>query len=641
MNTIKYIFTILYFIVQFSFAQNVDSITNLHEQFEKAVQTDFELANSIALEAVKKSELLQDDSLLLQSYFNLSTIHSIQKKNDSASKYANKALELASRLDNFEMQAFLYNRFGSLTQREGSYTKAITNYKKALRITEEHSLLHQRSTIYNGLAWLYKEKRNKKKAFEEIEKAITIAKKHNFKTELIRSYNVKGVLFFNTSKKEIAHAKDSAMRYYEKALSLSNQIKHKHLQGVVLSNLGDIYLNIGKYELAFECLTKARATALQVHDYSTLHYVEVSLGIYYEEVDNFPEAVRIYQKSLKEYGQYISDAQKLRVYWLLPGAYSHNKQYKEAFEYQEKYTELTKDLFNIKKSKEFDEIRTIYEVEKKDARITLLAKENELAATRRNWIIISSIILAIPLIILIFFYRHRVKTQRTIRAQEAQLHLKEKERLQKEQEVKQIQALIDGQDNERNRIAKELHDGIGGQLAGMNLRLTQINSEINNSEIKGVNQSLANTFKELRILSHNLSANYFRDKDIISLLLDLKQQYEGNDSFITEISVFPEKNALLLDSEVKHHLYRIVQELLSNAAKHAQAHTVEVSINIHDDELILMYEDDGTGFDATIAHKGIGFQNMKERVTIINGNITFDTQLDKGTRVVIEIPMSK
>ncbi|MFK7748781.1 MAG: sensor histidine kinase, partial [Kordia sp.] len=237
--------------------------------------------------------------------------------------------------------------------------------------------------------------------------------------------------------------------------------------------------------------------------------------------------------------------------------------------------------------------------------------------------------------------RHRVKTQRTIRAQEAQLHIKEKERLQKEQEIKQIQALIDGQDNERNRIAIELHDGIGGQLAGMNLRLTQINSELENTEIKGINQSLSNTFKELRILSHNLSSNYFKDKDIISLLLDLKQQYENNDSFLTNITVFPEENALLLDTEVKHHLYRIVQELLSNAQKHAQAKTVDVSINIHDTELILMYEDDGTGFDATTAHKGIGFQNMKERVTIVNGNITFDSQIGNGTRVIVEIPVDK
>lgn len=632
MNPPKYILITLYFTVLSSFAQNLDSITVLHEQFTKALHTNFELAKLLALEGVNKSEKLQDDNLLLQSYFNLSEIYSKQKKNDSSFIYANKALKYAQKLSDYKKQALLYNRLGSLSKRNGAYTKAITYHEKAMLLAEQHSLLQQRSGIYNSLTLLYRTKGDKERAFEELQKAIEIAEKNNFKKELINSYNIKGLLLFNIQK-------DSAIHYYKKGIALANEIGHRHMEGVVLSNLADLYMNIEKYEVGLEYLTQTEEIASEVHDYGTLYFVKMSQGIYFEEVGDFPKAIRTYENAIKEYKPYLNDNQMRGAYWLISGPYFHNNQFKEAYEYQEKYIELSEHLFTIQKSKEFDEIRTKYEVEKKDTQITLLAKENELAATRRNWIIISSIILTIPLIILILFYKHRVKTQRTIREQEAQLHIKEKERLQKEQEIKQIQALIDGQDNERNRIAIELHDGIGGQLAGMNLRLTQINSELHNSEIKGINQSLSNTFKELRILSHNLSSNYFRDKDIVSLLLDLKEQYEGSNRFSTNISVFPEENALLLDSEIKHHLYRILQELLNNAAKHAHAETVDVSINIHSDSLILMYEDDGTGFDAKTIHKGIGFQNMKERVTIINGVITFDSQLGKGTRVIVEIPM--
>ncbi|MFK7749378.1 MAG: tetratricopeptide repeat protein, partial [Kordia sp.] len=333
MNTLKYIFIIIYFTTLSGVAQNVDSITALHEQFTKAVHTDFELAKSLALEAVKKSELLQDNNSLLQSYFNLSEIYAKQKKSDSAFFYTDKALKYAEKLSDYEKQALLYNRLGALSQRDGSFTKAITNQEKAMLIAEQHSLLQQRSKIHASLAKLYRKKGGKKRAFKELQKAIEIAETNNFKKELINSYNLKGLLLFNTQK-------DSAIHYYEKAIAFANAINDKHRKGVVLSNLADLYMSIEKYDVAFKYLTQTEKIALEVHDYSTLHFAEMSLGIYHEEIGDFPAAIRIYQKALKEYGQYIDDSQRLQVYWLLPAAYFHNKQYIEAYEYQEKYIKL-------------------------------------------------------------------------------------------------------------------------------------------------------------------------------------------------------------------------------------------------------------------------------------------------------------
>ena len=136
-----------------------------------------------------------------------------------------------------------------------------------------------------------------------------------------------------------------------------------------------------------------------------------------------------YKKAIEEYGSFVDDYQKVKAYGIMSGVFYHAQKYKEAYLYLDKYIELNEHILGLEKQKEFEKIRTQYEVEKKDNQITLLETEKELAATRKKWIIISAILLAIPLIGLFLFYRHRAKTQHTIRLQEKELHDKEKEKL--------------------------------------------------------------------------------------------------------------------------------------------------------------------------------------------------------------------
>lgn len=575
-----------------------------------------------------------NDTLLLQSYTNLSRVYLYLESIDSSSTYCDKGLVYAKKLNDLEKLSILYNRKGIIARKQSAFKSSFQFHEKALSIIESQGLTHLEADVNNSVAILYRALDDVDKSFKILEKAIDISLKNNHQNALAKSYNIKALLFFNTQK-------DSVLHYYNKALKIVRDTNNMFLEGIVLSNIGDFYLNIESNSEALSYLKEAKNISALVGDIDTLYYIKMSECIYYENIERYDEAIKGYKKILNDYNGLLNNSQRRRVYWLLSGTLWYNSQFKEAFNYQEKYVYLNDSIFNIEKAREFENLRTQYEVEKKDNQIIVLEKEKELADTRRKWILISAILIAIPLVGLFLFYKHRAKTQKMIRLQESKLYEKEKERLQQEQKLKATQALIEGQDKERERIAKELHDGIGGQLASVNLSLSRINLDINNKSITKINGSLKNTFEELRVLSHSLSHNFHKGKSLEQLLSEFKRKYEESKLFSLNILIYPKNCLEQLDVYTKHHLYRIIQELLTNIVKHAKAERVELSFNQHETILIIILEDNGKEFNVKERKNGIGINNIMERVESINGTFSIDSTINKGTSVVIEIPINK
>ncbi len=613
-------------------AQDVESIKRLNNSFKRVIYSDFKAAKSIALQSVFESEQTQNDTLLLDAYTNLSQLYLYLKKIDSSSFYCDKALVYANRTKIAKKKSILYNRKGILARIKNNFKGSLEFHKNALDIAISHNYVNLEVDIKNSLALLYRSKLDEKNFFSYLESAINLAKRQGYKKGLAEAYNTKGLLLFDTQK-------DSVLYYYNKAIEIVNVSNDMFLKGIVLSNIGDYYLNIENNEKAIFYLNEAEHVSKEVGDKATQYYTTMSQGIYNDNFGDFSAAEKKYKNALSDFKAILDGSKKARVYWLLSGVLWNNKKYKEAFIFQEKYIYLNDSIFNLEKEKEFETLRTQFEVEKKDNQIALLEKENELATIRRQRIVIGAVLLLLPLIGLFLFYKQRAKTQRTIRKQELKLHQQEKAHLQQEQQLKATQALIEGQDKERERIAKELHDGIAGQLASINLSLSHVNVEEDKTAIVEINKSLKQTFKELRDLSHDLSYNYHQDKAFTHLLAELKEKYEQSKQFSLEISIFPEDALQDIDVYTKHNLYRIVQELLTNIAKHAKAKEVQLSFNRHDALLIMVLEDNGVGFNVEAQKEGVGIKNIKQRVDSIKGTFNLESTLGKGSSVIIEIPL--
>ncbi len=203
------------------------------------------------------------------------------------------------------------------------------------------------------------------------------------------------------------------------------------------------------------------------------------------------------------------------------------------------------------------------------------------------------------------------------------------------------QAVLEAEERERIRIARDLHDGVGQTLAAARMTLGNYVSQkkIESSEMQTSLDLLEDGIKEIREISHNMMPSSLTKFGLSSALKQFTNKINALGKLEIELQIvgFKERS----DEKIELVLYRIVQEIISNIIKHAEAKKVSIELVRHDDELILIIEDDGRGFDtAKTENHGIGLKNIATRVEYLNGNVNFDSSIGKGTSVVIEIPLN-
>lgn len=613
----------------FSYSQTKEEVYTLHEQFKELRFVNFENAFQNAKKAVAISEQLADKKLCIISYNNLSEIYYLKKEAKEALAWNTKAKTLASEMNDTATLVGVYNLLGRLQKRKNNYVASLTSYKTALAYANAYSKkdIHK---IKNNMARLYWAMDDLKNAKKTLQTNLNSAKKIKDSNALADAYNILGVL-------HLEKQKDSALFFYKKALLFTQ--KDDYLKRIIISNIGNVYLTTDNFNEALHYLKRAEKLGKKIGDKAALHYVNMALAVYFEMKSNYPEAIKKYKEAIETYGNFVDDSRKAEAYWIASGVFYHAEKYKEAYLYLESHLTLSEKIASLAKKKEFEELRTQYEVAEKNNQIILLEKEKELTKVRTRTLIISLGSLILLCFMGILFYRHRVGVQKKIRNQETKLFNIEKEQLKKEQALKKIEGYLEGQEKEKNRIAKELHDGIGGDLTGVHHLLHAINKEHKILKLANISKNIASITNEVRKLSHHLSGNYMTHQSFEVLLVNLKKNYEISKQFTISIAVFPKDCFSKVPEKQEHHLYRITQELLKNVSKHSQAKEVNLSFTHHKKYLSFIFEDDGIGFITNEKEKGIGLKNIEERITSLQGTVHIDSVSGKGTHIAIEIPI--
>lgn len=219
---------------------------------------------------------------------------------------------------------------------------------------------------------------------------------------------------------------------------------------------------------------------------------------------------------------------------------------------------------------------------------------------------------------------------------------------QKELEANSIQSILEGQENERRRIGREIHDGIGPLLSYMKLSLEAFTEDLNQKQdsistapLHKLSETIDSITSDLRLLSHNLVPRLLEEFGLTSafenMVLRFNESKKMNISFYSNI----EKD-YRINSDLELNLYRCGQELVSNAVKYANSKTIIVQLILHQHSVILMVEDDGNGFskeDLVPENFGIGLTNIDTRVRMLNGDFNLESSLGKGTVASIEFQL--
>lgn len=216
------------------------------------------------------------------------------------------------------------------------------------------------------------------------------------------------------------------------------------------------------------------------------------------------------------------------------------------------------------------------------------------------------------------------------------------EQLQTERQ-KQLTAMIDGQENERRRLSLDIHDGLGQQLVAIKYRLESIDFPIDQKYITLINNlksEISDAISEAKLMSNNLMPATLEEFGLITALKQLCSRTENT----VAPSVFFESNGTFaeIDNRTAVYLFRITQEALSNAMRHANASTINVQISELKDSYLLLIEDDGTGFEAIQSKdsKGRGLIHIRERTTALKGVVEFQSKMGIGTIIHVRIPKS-
>ncbi len=202
------------------------------------------------------------------------------------------------------------------------------------------------------------------------------------------------------------------------------------------------------------------------------------------------------------------------------------------------------------------------------------------------------------------------------------------------------EAILQAEERERVRIARDLHDGIGQMLAAARMALGNFmaKKKEENEHIQSSLDLLEESIKEIREISHNMMPGALTKLGLSTALKQFVNKINSLGELQIELQIIELKERL--NEKIETTLYRVVQEALSNIFRHAEATKVSIELVIHEKELVLIIEDNGKGFDnQRVGKEGIGIKNVTTRVEYLNGSVNFDSAIGRGTSVIVEIPL--
>lgn len=226
--------------------------------------------------------------------------------------------------------------------------------------------------------------------------------------------------------------------------------------------------------------------------------------------------------------------------------------------------------------------------------------------------------------------------------QKQRLKNQEIETLKQNQDIAKLEALIDGEEKERRRIALELHDGLNGDLAAIKYRLSTLEESVLDAtdaeNLTKVITMIDESCTQIRSISHNLMPSSIIDYGLIETIKEYCLKIKTTNQFKIDFQSFGNYIALSKKSETV--IYRIIQELISNILKHSKATEAMIQFNYRTDELFITVEDNGIGFDVNAKTKGIGHENIKTRIDFLNAQLNVDSS-SAGTSYTISIDLNK
>ncbi len=317
-----------------------------------------------------------------------------------------------------------------------------------------------------------------------------------------------------------------------------------------------------------------------------------------------------------------------------------NNDYKSAYKELEKYDIIQDSLKKVRFSDLLSDLETKYQTEKKEKENLSLKinVENQQRQKRNLWI--GSIGFLLFLGITFILIQKNTKRKQLLAEQEKELETQKLTTVLKEQELTAIDAMIEGQEKERQRIANDLHDDLGGLMATVKFHFNALQEKQSPELFDKTNKLLDEAYNKIRTIAHTKNSGVMAKQGLLKAVQNMTDNISASNKIAVEVVDYGLENRL--ENSLELTLFRIIQELMTNIIKHANASTATIHITNHDDSLNIMVEDNGKGFNPsqiTTKNKGMGISSIDKRIEHLNGTMTIESEINKGTTIIIDIPL--
>ncbi|SFI84522.1 tetratricopeptide repeat-containing sensor histidine kinase [Myroides guanonis] len=530
----------------------------------------------------------KQSEILLKAIYNFAYIQVEDKGYDVLVKtLTEQCIPLSEKSGNVEFLAYSYTQLGLTFMSVGQFDTAEEYHKKAL---EQLKKIPEQKTVH-----------------------------------LITYFNLVSNYCYKPDSK-------SAKIYLDKANHIINQYPNsQHLANYYYQE-AMYYTTREDYDLALLSLNKGAKIAKDKNQPKLLHMLYFRMYNVYLMQKNYHKAKLQLETILDENILSKESVNRKITYTQLAAVNDVLGNHKQAYDWMKKSSVLNDSLQQQKLLEKMNELEILYETSEKQQTIDRLErekKENELIAKNKNLrIVFLAIALGLSSIIAFLIYR-TYKNQQKLNKQINISHQQDLLHIENERKYEATQAVLQGEEQERQRIAQDLHDSMGGMLANIRMSLSSLGYD-KTTEIR---EKIDKSIVEMRRISRNLMPETLKN---LGLEIALKELCESmnNKHFSIQFEAFNISENIPFQTQLA--LYRITQESISNVIKYAQAQNVIVQISQNEKTISLTIEDDGIGFNKSEINYGLGIKNIENRVRLINGTLDIISKKGEGTTINVE-----
>jgi two-component system NarL family sensor kinase len=553
-------------------------------------------------------------------------VHAQLTENDSAIHYANKLYEYADEAkDSLNMGVALIN-IGERYNLSSDYEQGLQYSLKGLKLLEGKGYGPKvEAVVYGCVQVNYLVLKQYEKSIEYGKKAEQIERKlpdqSSIATTLINLGNAYG---------ELGRFKESEQAYTE-GIAVVQKYNDKSKEAMIYQGLTDLAQKQNNIPAIKQYAEKGLKLSEELGDNFGIMASKQGLSLYYLFEKKYDLAARYANEALELSGKNQSVESKAIILLTLSNISFATGDIAKGYDYQNESRTISDSLFTESIVKKDAELRIEYETEKKEAQILLqqaqLKQKNTL-----NYILIGG---ATALLIILLLSYRTYRQKKLVQQQRIT-------ELEIEKKLTATEAIIKGEEQERSRMAKDLHDGLGGMLSGIKHSLSHMKENLimtpqNALAFEHSLTMLDSSISEMRRVAHNMMPESLSKFGLDAAVRDFCHQVSL--SGIIRVSY---QSMGIADKSIEQSLaitiYRIVQELLNNSVKHASAKQAMIQIALEGKQLTVTVEDDGQGFDVRElkSAKGIGWKNISSRLSYHNGKVDVQSSPEKGTSVYIE-----